>query len=502
MKQTRQVFLMLLLIASFFLGISDWVDDRERFISWLIYGFIIASICFAILLEGRNPYKTLLWIYTMIFFPIAGYALYLMTGQLEVKGHLFRQKRQDNRWYFDRLHNNKPRDTWQGLGETEKTISTFIQQTTKNDMSFYTNADILTNGEEKFPDLITNLKTAKHFIHLEYYIFRSDHIGTTIIDILCDKAEQGVDVRVIYDGIGSIQLKRKAIQRMKQSGVNIYAFLPLSEGLKTQKVNFRNHRKIVIIDGQTGYIGGLNIGDEYIGRSREFNFWRDTHVKIKGEAIQHLHTIFLMDWQYVSGEKLPIKQFISNEALLQESADGGVHIVSSGPDSEQGTMADIYFTMVTEARQSVWIATPYFIPNKAMRTALSTAASRGVDVRLMVPEKNDGFFTRYGTQSYFAELLSKGVDIYTYHKGFLHEKVIIVDENVASIGTANVDLRSFNLNFEANVFLFQSKAVATLVNDYQSDLNDCRQVISSEWKNRPFSMRVKESFSRLFSPVL
>ncbi|TDQ36739.1 cardiolipin synthase [Aureibacillus halotolerans] len=502
MKQSRQTILLIALIATFFLGISSFVSPVGRIVCWSLYMVIVLSICLAIMLEARNPYKTLLWFYAILFFPIIGYSLYLVTGQLEVKGHLFREKRQDDRWYFERLEKNKPRDTWRMLTEMEQALSDFIHHTTKSEISFFSSATVLTNGQEKFPKLLSSLKKAERFIHLEYYIFRSDHIGTDIIDVLCEKAKAGLEVRVIYDGIGSLWLKRKAIKRMKDAGVDIYPFLPLREALNTQKLNFRNHRKIVIVDGHVGFVGGLNIGDEYLGRSKKFGFWRDTHLMITGEALQRLHTIFLMDWHYVSGgEKLAIETYSSTKAPSTQ-VDGAMHVVSSGPDSEQGTMADIYFSMVTSAKQSVWIATPYFIPNKAMRTALGTAAAKGLDVRLIVPEENDGFFTRYGTQSYFDELLSKGVSIYTYKKGFLHGKVILIDGLIASIGTANVDLRSFNLNFEVNVFLFRSSAVHKLVQDYQKDLEDCHQLSIAERQKRGLGIKLKEAFSRLFSPVL
>ncbi|WP_257349497.1 cardiolipin synthase [Pseudalkalibacillus decolorationis] len=500
MKRTRQFLLCIIIILCFAIVFFTGLQLYIKLAAAAIYIGIVFSICYVLMLENRSPYKTLLWIYAILFLPVIGYIFFIYSGQLEVKGHLFEQKRSHDSEQIERMHHtNSPSEKWNLLNESQQEFSQMITSFSGQTISFFSSTEILKNGDEKFRRLIDELKTAEDFIHMEYYIFRADTIGNELISVLSEKAENGVEVRFIFDGIGSLKLSDKAIMQMKKSGVEVYSFLPIQKGFFNQKLNFRNHRKIVVIDGRIGFTGGLNVGDEYLGRNPYFGFWRDTHMIVKGEALRDLHRIFLLDWNYVSEQSLFNERYLSVQPAEE---DGGVQVVPSGPDTSQGVMSYLYYSMITTAKKSIWIVTPYFIPSKEIRTALLIAAVKGIDVRLIVPETNDGFLTQYATRSYFSELLRYGVKVYLYQKGFHHQKTIIIDGSFATLGTANVDLRSFHLNFEVNLFMFQTATIESLANHYLEDIEDSIEINKETHFKRNLLLRTKESFARLFSPVL
>ncbi|MCY7580470.1 cardiolipin synthase [Bacillus altitudinis] len=462
----------------------------------------IAIILFSIIslmLENRTSQHTLLWMYVLIFFPIIGYMFYLFSGQLYVKGHLFKSKRMYNREKLRRISEleSKPDET--RLTDNQRAFFHYTEKATGMHVNTNSDMEILKNGEETFPRIFEELKKAKTFIHIEYYMFKSDFLGHRMMEILIEKVKEGVEVRFIYDAAGSIRFSRKDIKRLKQAGIKVAPFLPLKYGFFNQKFNFRNHRKIVIIDGETGFVGGLNVGKEYVGRDENIGFWRDTHTMLKGEAVQTLHSIFMLDWEYVSDEVLiDDPKYHTPHPVTGEDV---IQVVPTGPDMKE-SMSDLYDALISNAKQFVWIATPYFVPNESIRTALKIAATRGVDVRVMVPEINDGFLTQYATRSYFSELLKEGIKVYHYQKGFMHQKVMIADGELASVGTANVDMRSFQLNFEVNVFTAAKKPIEQLMAHYEEDMKECEQMGPVHFYKRGLKERLKESFARLFSGVL
>ncbi len=499
MKEGRQLFLSLLMLVCVYVFFLSPFSAFVKLIFAIIYVITIFCICFMLMLENRSPYKTLLWIYVLIFFPVIGYIFYIFSGQLEVKGFLFYGKKQKDEEFIKRQLKDYQSSKQKDLPEKINDVFSFVQNETSFPVSFHSSTFILKNGSEKFPAVKEQLMKAASYIHLEYYTLRSDEIGMEIIEILMKKAKDGLDVRVLFDAAGSLSLSKEAIKGMEEAGVQVACFSPIKYGFFNQKINFRNHRKIIVIDGTVGFVGGLNIGDEYLGRVKKFGFWRDTHVLVKGEALHALHGIFMMDWAYVTNTECP--DILKYEKAKVQS-DGGVQVVATGPGMNQGLMGDIYFNMIVSAKKSVWIATPYFVPDKAIRTALTIAGRKGIDVRLMVPEISDGFLTQYGTRSYFGELLRNNVKIYHYQKGFMHQKIVIVDGEFASIGTANMDLRSLHLNFEVNLFLYHASSIKDLIRYYQDDMAESERIDYEEYKNRHWSLRVKESFARLFSPVL
>ncbi|MFD4818536.1 cardiolipin synthase [Peribacillus butanolivorans] len=498
-RRMEFVFLFILIVSVYMIVFSQVSFNTQLFFIGL-YVFVMFITIYSLMLENRFAHDTLLWMYVLLFFPIFGYVFYLFSGQLYLKGYLFQSKRKKDReeWKSLVTHVSSPDLTF--LNNHQKSFAAFAKNASETTISTASKTEVLKNGNETFSEIIKQLKKAEKFIHIEYYIFRSDRLGTEIIDILIEKAKKGVEVLFIFDAAGSLSFSNNEVKRMKKAGVKAYPFSPLKHGFFNQKFNFRNHRKIIIIDGEIGFVGGLNIGEEYLGRNKNIGFWRDTHMVLEGEAVYMLHTVFLLDWEYVSGEDvLEERQEINTRV---EKGDGAVQVVASGPDTQQGIMSDFYYSLITCATKSIWIASPYFVPNQAIKAAIKHAALKGIQVRLMVPAVNDGFLTQYGSRSYFGELLQFGVEVYTYKKGFLHQKLIIVDGDIASIGTANMDMRSFHLNFEVNVFLMGSSSINDLVTHYQEDMKDSEKLDPLSYNNRGLLERSKESFARLFSNVL
>jgi Phosphatidylserine/phosphatidylglycerophosphate/cardiolipin synthases and related enzymes len=277
-------------------------------------------------------------------------------------------------------------------------------------------------------------------------------------------------------------------------------FFPLPTSFNNIRVNYRNHRKIAVIDGKEAFLGGLNIGDEYLGENKRFGYWRDTHLKIVGSAINSLQQRFLLDWRYASNEKIPFdKKYFP---LLQFQGESGIQIVSSGPDSEWEQIKNGFVKMISSAKKSIYIQTPYFIPDESILESLKIASLSGVDVRIMIPNKPDHLFVYWASLSYIGELLKSGVKSYKYDRGFVHSKTIVVDGKISSVGTANMDVRSFKLNFEVNAFIYDSNISKRLKSIFEEDMVFCTEITHELYYSRSIIIKFKESISRLLSPVL
>jgi cardiolipin synthase len=360
--------------------------------------------------------------------------------------------------------------------------------------------EIFKDGETKFKELIESIKNAKDHIHVMYYIFRRDEIGMKIVNALIDKAKEGVEVRFIYDAVGSKFVKRKAFKDLQEAAGKVELFFPSSIPIINPKVNYRNHRKIVVIDGKIGFVGGFNVGDEYLGLDKELGYWRDTHLKIKGGGVGGLQYRFILDWRFVANE--PMDDLYRYFPIRKSHGEAGVQIVSSGPDSQKEQIKYGYIKMINEGKKNIYIQTPYFIPDESMLEALKIAALSGVDVKIMIPNKPDHIFVHWASYSYVGELLDAGAKIYLYEKGFLHGKTCVVDGKVATVGTANLDNRSFKLNFEVNAFIYHRKTAKELEDIFLDDLKECRKITKEEYKNRSKLIKFKESISRLIGPLL
>lgn len=477
---------------------------------WLLGTFsILISISalfigFFIFLENRNPRGTIAWMVVLAVFPILGFIFYLLFGQnYRRQRKMYEKKAWLDEQAFSKIEGNRQINEKElnQMGDHQKNLFRLAHRLGKSPISFYTETKVLTNGDETFKAIIEAVKKANHHIHMEFYIVRDDMIGSEIKEILIEKAKAGVEVRFLYDAVGSWKLSSGYINELRKSGVKIEPFSPVRLPSLNNQINYRNHRKICVVDGNIGFVGGLNIGDEYLGKSEYFGFWRDTHLYVRGEAVRSLQLIFLQDWYYTTGTTLLTPIYLSPD-LVEDEEFGGVQLLAGGPDNDWNVIKNVFFAMITSAKKSIWIESPYFIPDDDILSALRVAALSGIDVRIILPSKPDKKLVFYASRSYYTELLEAGVKVYEYGNGFLHSKVIIVDRELASIGTSNMDMRSFHLNFEVNAFLYRTKSTETLVNDFLNDIECSKEVFLEDYNDRPILHRLHESTARLFSPLL
>lgn len=475
-----------------------------------IFNFIfLINIVFAvivILFERRNPASTWTWIMIMYFIPILGFVLYLFVGQdlRKQKFFYYKKEEEDNLLSITKDQKNILKNDY--IVKNNELLSEyhdFIRLNLSTDNAIFTsnnNIQLLNNGDEKFPKLIECLKNAKSFIHMEYYIFKNDDIGNEILNVLVEKAKEGIEVKLLYDGMGCLRLPKNFFQPLVKAGGEISCFFPPFIPYINLRVNYRNHRKICTIDGIHGFIGGLNIGDEYLGRSKKFGFWRDMHLYITGDAVDSLEMRFLLDWRFAAKEDItmgpkyfPIKGQIGNKCA---------QIISSGPDSQWGAIRNAYLKMINRAEKNIYIETPYLVPDDSILTALKIAALSGIDVRIIIPAKPDHMFVYWASKSYVWDLTEAGVKCYTYNTGFIHSKMIAVDGRMCSIGTANWDIRSFNLNFEVNAIIYDEDTTKDVEDSFLNDIKSSTFLTEEHMKERSLIVRIKEAVSRLLSPML
>ncbi|WP_410770586.1 cardiolipin synthase [Fontibacillus sp. BL9] len=502
MRRGLQIILIAaILFAFYFFGFGIFGKFGGTLVS-IFQTLTVITIGLAIFMENRNPSSTMAWILVLALLPVVGLVLYFLLGQNYFKRRKFDKKAESDRKSYERIDHNGnmlPRDLSQFTPGQQRLLQ-MSQRIARTPFSMASRTRVLTNGEETFSTLLKELKKAQHHIHMEYYIYRADDIGREIQKTLIERARAGVEVRFMFDAVGSIGLPKSFIKELRDAGVKVGVYGEVRFLALSSRVNYRNHRKIVVIDGNTGFIGGLNVGDEYLSRSKTYGFWRDTHMLVKGEAVRSMQIIFLQDWQYVTGEKIMDLEYLSPE--LEQGCSGAVQIVPSGPDNESSALKNIFFAMITSAKKSVWLATPYFIPDEDILTALRVAAMSGIDVRILFPAKPDKRLPFLASHSYFPSLLEVGVKIYEYEKGFLHSKLLIVDGEVATVGTANMDMRSFHLNFEVNVLLVQNDSIAKIVKDFERDLLSTKRIKRKAFMKKKIVIRFMESAARLMSPLL
>ncbi|MFD3448157.1 cardiolipin synthase [Microbacteriaceae bacterium 4G12] len=465
---------------------------------------LILNILFSMVLifiERRSPSTTWAWLLIFIILPIVGFVIYLLFGR-----NISRQKIFDKKIFTDetkKRYLEHIRDEY-GCDLSSYEYKDLIMMNYKHSGAMYTqNNDITlyTEGTDKFDALIEALESATKFIHIEYYIFRPDEIGKKILNILMSKAKEGVEVKFLFDAMGSYTLNtKKHLYELKSAGVEYAAFFPGVLPYINRRINYRNHRKIVIVDGEIGFVGGFNIGDEYLGKDKNIGYWRDTHVKIIGDAVYSLEERFLLDWSHAKNCEIGdvSKYFPKHE----NDSKIGVQIVTSGPDHKEQYIKNGYIKIINGAKKSLFLQTPYFVPDDTLLESLKLSALSGVDIRIMIPGKPDHKFMAWAANSYILELLNVNIKVYLYEKGFLHAKTIMADSSVCSIGTANMDIRSFKLNFEVNSFIYNSEFTAALEDSFTEDLKYCREIKKEEFIKRPLIERMMESIVRLISPIL
>lgn len=503
LKNTVRVILFILILAVIGILTKDYVEGGILRFSSLFITLSVIFICFVIFLENRHPTQTLTWIIVLGSFPLVGFFFYILFGRNYRKERMFRKKYFLDKQAFLKFEGEsdpKSEEKMRKMGDHQRRLFKLAQKIGNSPISFATYTKTLTNGTETFRNILNEMKKATHHIHLEYYIVRDDNIGREIKNLLILKAKEGVKIRFLYDDVGCWKLSKTYINELKNGGIEMVPFGPVRLPFLNNKFNFRNHRKIIVIDGSVGFVGGLNIGDEYLGLNKHFGFWRDTHLMLKGEAVRSLQLIFLQDWYYMTNHSFLTSEYLSPE--LRENIHGGVQLISGGPDNEHSVIKNIFFSMITSAKKSVWIASPYFIPDEDIFSSLKVAALSGIDVRILVPQRPDKRIVFHASRSYFPELMEAGVRIFEYKRGFMHSKIVIVDDEIASIGTSNMDMRSFHLNFEVNAFLYRTRSTQKLVNDYVKDLKSSTEIDLETFKKRHIGLRLLESTSRVLSPLL
>lgn len=459
---------------------------------------------FIIIFDNKKPISTLLWVMAINFLPIVGFILYIFIGQDISKSRIFKGKSKkdeilskESKAQLRELKNKSFEFSNERTAHYLDMVEMFNKA--ENEMLYTNNkVKIFNDGVEKFDALFEDLRKAKHTIYVQYYIFKSDELSTEFMNILKSKAKEGLDVYLLVDGMGVRKMKLKDRKSLEEEGVKFAIFFPgIIDKINTH-INYRNHRKIAVIDKRIGYVGGFNVGDEYVSKG-PMGYWRDTHLRIEGPAVNGLAWRFFLDFKFASDA--PTKGFTTE--IFPELEDGvDINIVTSGPDTKADSIRNGYEKLITSARKELYIQTPYFVPDEGLLKAIKVAALSGVDVHLMFPAKRDHLFVHWASLSFLGELLKWGAHVYQYEGGFLHTKIVIADDYLSTVGTANFDIRSFELNFEVNAFLYDEELNKKLKEDFMKDLESCTEITKEIYAKRSRFTKVRESFSRLLSPLL
>lgn len=472
----------------------------------LIYFTLIISALYTIISEKRDPVKAVSWIVVVVTLPLIGFFCYITFGQNYRKRKIFNRKVTSDIKYFNNIIKrqlykvNSPFLNKRKEVDSNRDIITLLLNNSKSPLTYDNNVSILNNGKMAFPEIIESLQNAKKYIHLEYYMFIDDRTGDEIVDILCEKAKSGVAVRLIYDDVGSWGLTKKTIIKLRKSGVEVESFMPVLFPLLTSKINYRNHRKIIIIDGTVGFTGGMNIADKYIYGNRKLGPWHDVHLKIEGRAVLTLQVVFITDWYFVTGKELRDTKYLSS--IHQEEGKTTMQIVTSGPDSPWASIMQAFFMAISCAKKHIYIASPYFSPSESILTAIKVASLSGIEINIMIPIKPDSRIVYWATRSYITELLEAGVNIFMYRGGFNHSKIITIDSEFSAVGSANMDIRSFEDNFEITAFIYDNEKTKELEDIFIEDLKYAKKITLENWYQRSKKDKTKEAICRIVSPLL
>ena len=472
-----------------------------KFLTVLIQIINLLTIVYMVFKEKRSANSIIAWTLILYIAPFIGFIVFLLVGRKINKSNMFGIKNAEIKVL--EKYNRQVKERSQASVENKDMIMALETM----DYSPYRNDNevcMYSDGKEFFDALLKSLNKAKKSINIEFYIFKNDDIGTKILDILEEKAKNGVEVRLLYDSVGSRLLNRNVLKKLRAVGGKTGEFFPSWLKLINLNMNFRNHRKIVVIDNKVAFVGGFNVGDEYLGKDKKFGYWRDTHIKFKGSAVKDLNLRFLADWRYATKEEVDLSHIleISDENIGEPNT--GIQIVSSGPNlSDRYEIKLAYLKMIQRAKKYLYIQSPYLIIDKSISDSLKLASASGVDVRIMIPGKGDHPFVYWANLVYAGDLLEYGVKIYHYDRSaFLHAKTVVIDDEICSIGTANMDTRSFELNFEVNAFIYSETISKQQKDEFQKDILKSEELTLEKYKNRSRGVKIKESLSRLFSDVL
>ena len=483
-------------------------------ISWLTiayyaYWVLLISVTFQIIHQYTISSRASAWLFTVYVFPVVGLVLYFTFGVKRRKRRIYKQKLTANQKSLEAYQAKFNLDSMRVIKQHKQQLKQFhgltqmIYHDSCSRLTVKNRLTLLENGEQKFPQLFADIMAAKHTIHIEYYIFRLDKIGSQLVELLIQKAQSGLAVRFIYDDYGSLGLKRSVLRQMRSSGIEAFPFAEIRLFAFTERLNYRNHRKIVVIDGCIAYVGGINIGDEYQNNQDSSYFWRDAHLRIEGQGVAYLQNIFLNDWNFCAEQTVQIENELPAEFVdLQQAEYKMLQVVASGPDSSHPAILFSILQAIHKAEFEILITTPYFVPNPALIKALKIAVLSGVSVKLLVPDKSDGWVVNAAAQSFYYEMMLIGVEVYKYTRGFMHAKTMVVDGFLSIMGTANFDERSFELNFEVNVMIYDEVFATELSKSFTADIKQAKQLNVTSWKKRSVVKIFLEKVARLISPIL
>ncbi len=476
----------------------------------LIYVLLIVTVCIRIIWDTRSVSKTLAYLLLVVFIPGLGVIFYFSFGINYRKRKIYNKKLKIDKHFQKNLEQRLTENNQKiltanrpSIKKNRKLIQLLSNQ--KIERSYVlpnSSVKLLNNGENFFPLLFDEIRKAKKHIHIEFYIYEDDSIGNQLKDLLIQKANEGVEVRFIYDDFGSKSIRKTIARELQQNGVQAFPFHKIRLIYLANRMNYRNHRKIVIIDGKTSFIGGINVCDKYINKAPNDLYWRDTHLMIKGYSSFTLQRVFLSDWNFCSDENLTVNSDYFPFEEIEETQNYYAQIVSSGPDSDLPNILYSIIQAVNSAQKEVLLTTPYYIPDTSLQEALIIASLSGIDIKLLVPKNGDSKIVNIATQSFFDDLLKAGVKIYLYEKGFIHAKTFVVDGKLASVGTANLDMRSFDLNFEVSALIYDKQIAKEVRDSFYTDLQDSIQVNPERWKNRHKINQISEKIVRLISPFM
>lgn len=444
----------------------------------------------------RTSQGTIAWVVSLVTFPYVAIPLYWLLGRTRFSGYVRARRQGDNR--MSELAN-----------EMHERLAMFEVEIARDDAFARTarylgglpftrgnELKLLIDGNEVFESIFKEIEAAEHYLCVNFYIVKSDRIGGKFQELLIRKAREGVKVWLLFDELGSHKLPRKYLRELREGGVKCSSFGTNRTFISRLQLNFRNHRKLIVIDGKTAFIGGLNVGDEYLGRDQRFGEWRDTHLRMRGPTVEALQLVFLEDWFWATGEMLKVVWEKEVETSNQIAA-----VIPTGPADELDSWQLLVAEAANSARKRLWIASPYFVPDEGVMTALQTAALRGADVRILIPKRPDHLLVWLSAFTYYEQSIPFGVRIFRYQSGFLHQKVMLVDDKLASVGSANLDNRSFRLNFEITAFSSDRKFIGEVTEMLDADFARSREVKVEEFTGRPFLFRAACRLARLFAPV-
>ena len=463
---------------------------------FVVYTLTILGIIVVIITDNRNPLKTVPWILVLTLAPGVGLIFYFFFGQNLSKRRIL--SRRMRKRITTQLRETAGDDV--PMPEEYRTLMQLLSNTAHAVPLFGSRLTPYTSGAEKMDALIEELSLARHHIHLQYYILSDDEVGNRLKNMLIRKAREGVKIRILYDDMGCHGVPKSFFDEMRREGIEVSAFLHVHFPLLTSKFNYRNHRKIVVIDGRVGFVGGMNIADRYV-KGVAWGRWRDTHFKVEGRGVAGLQASFLSDWSATTKQDLPMDEEVYYPRVETFSRNV-MQIVPGGPLGKWRVLLQADSYAIARARHKIWIQTPYYLPSDVLNSSLQEAALAGVDVRLMLPERADVRVVNLCTHSFLDDMMKAGVKIYFYKAGFLHSKLMIIDNDLVIAGSANMDFRSFEHNFEVNAFIYDAEFTQQMTAIYEEDCADCHVVTPNEWFHRPRMQRFLESLTRLFAPLM